>query len=58
MSTSVVSYMLLEVFLFNVAGSHDEVIRKVETLLDTFLTPYGSVEVECIEHAGQDVASE
>jgi len=49
--------MLLEVSLFDVTLPHDEAIREVETLLETLVGPYGSVEVECIEHAGEDAAS-
>ena len=48
-------YMLLEVALHGLDTPHDEVIKRVEFALDKeFPYRYFSVEVECIEHAGED----
>lgn len=50
--------MLLEVALHGLDDPHAEVIKRVEVALGReFPNPYFSVEVECIEHAGEDAAS-
>lgn len=49
-------YMLLEVSIHGIDLPHDEVLKRMEHLLNEVVQdqPFGEWEVECVEHAGSE----